>query len=164
MPRFILSTGVVSALVCSVAFCGNSVPDKVRADILALTNKFRESQKKMPLKLNAKLAAAAQKHVDNMARQDKYGDDGENGHILDGVDPKTRVEREGYQSAAGAENVAFFDGVGGIKLAETVVDGWSKSPKHRDNMLSERFTEIGVGVARSKSGKVYFCEVFGRPK
>jgi uncharacterized protein YkwD len=80
------------------------------------------------------------------------------------VDPKTRVEREGYQSAAGAENVAFFDGVGGIKLANTVVDGWSNSPKHRENMLSERFTEIGVGVARSKSGKVYFCEVFGRPK
>jgi uncharacterized protein YkwD len=157
-------TNAIIALSFSVALGGGPAPEQVRAQILDLTNKFRASEKKKPLKLNSKLAAAAQKHVENIARQDKFGDDDENGHILDGMGPKDRVDREGYQSSAGAENVAFFSESSGPKVAAMVLEGWKNSPQHRENLVSEKVTEIGIGAAKSKSGKWYFCQVFGKPR
>src|ERR1700730_10207114 len=41
---------------------------------------------------------------------------------------------------------------------------WKKSPGHRKNMLDPDSTEIGVGVARSKDGKYYAVQDFGRPQ
>jgi uncharacterized protein YkwD len=42
--------------------------------------------------------------------------------------------------------------------------GWMTSAAHRANILSARFTETGVGMARSKSGRTYTAQVFGRPR
>jgi uncharacterized protein YkwD len=38
------------------------------------------------------------------------------------------------------------------------------SPAHRANILSAKYTETGVGMARSKSGRIYSVQVFGRPR
>jgi len=43
------------------------------------------------------------------------------------------------------------------------MDGWRKSSGHRANMLGKDYTEMGAGVAQSKSGKWYFVQVFGKP-
>jgi uncharacterized protein YkwD len=38
------------------------------------------------------------------------------------------------------------------------------SPPHRANILSAKYTETGVGMARAENGRVYSVQVFGRPK
>lgn len=40
--------------------------------------------------------------------------------------------------------------------------GWMADPLHRANLLSPNYTEIGVGVAKTANGKVYFCQDFGK--
>jgi uncharacterized protein YkwD len=147
-----------------VATGGGPAPEKVRAQIFELTNEFRKSEKMEPLKLNDKLGAAAQKHADNLARRDKFGDDGMDGHILDGENGKPRIQREGYRIAAWAENVAMIISDTGPKLPFVVMEKWKKSPGHRENLLFESVTETGIGAAKSKSGKWYFCQVFGKSR
>jgi uncharacterized protein YkwD len=150
-------------LAGGIAVRGNPVADKVRAEMFELTNKFRETQKRKPLKLNSKLAAAAQKHAENMARLDRFGDDKE-GHILEGVDGKLRIQREGYRFASWAENAGMLLGDAGAKTTLFVIENWKKSPGDRENLVYVGFTETGIGAARAKSGKWYFCQVFGRPR
>jgi uncharacterized protein YkwD len=38
-----------------------------------------------------------------------------------------------------------------------------KSPVHYDNMMNDKFSEIGIGLARGKNGKWYMGQVFGSP-
>jgi uncharacterized protein YkwD len=44
-----------------------------------------------------------------------------------------------------------------------VMDSWMHSSGHRGNILSGRFREIGVGVARDSAGRPYYVQVFGTP-
>jgi uncharacterized protein YkwD len=37
---------------------------------------------------------------------------------------------------------------------------WMRSPGHRANILSSRFTHIGVGAARTGSGQTYGTQNF----
>lgn len=122
--------------------------------IIRLTNEFRRSQKVPPLKADETLARVAQKHAENMARQNKAG------HFLDGKTPVDRAKAAGYKHPVG-ENVAAT--TARANLARGFVASWKKSPPHRKSMLNPDYTEIGVGVARSKSGVWYACQVFGMP-
>ncbi|NYC93835.1 uncharacterized protein YkwD [Clostridium acetobutylicum] len=40
------------------------------------------------------------------------------------------------------------------------MNGWMNSPGHRANILGRQYREIGVGAARSRSGKIYWTQVF----
>ncbi len=55
------------------------------------------------------------------------------------------------------ENVAA-----GYPTARAVMTGWMNSPGHRANILKREFNRLGVGVAYSKSGRPYYCQVFGQ--
>jgi uncharacterized protein YkwD len=139
--------------------------DGLRADLLRRVNELRAKEEVAPLVRNDKLDAAAQKHAENMARQDKYGDDGKNGHILDGKNPKDRVDAEGYQSMRGGENVALIFGVAaGQKALDMALESWVKSPGHYKNIVDSLYDETGLGIAQSKSGKWYYCQTFGKSK
>lgn len=59
-------------------------------------------------------------------------------------------------SAAG-ENIAY-----GQRSAWEVVNSWMNSPGHRQNILSGNFTKIGVGIARTYNGTLYFTQMFIR--
>jgi uncharacterized protein YkwD len=58
------------------------------------------------------------------------------------------------------ENIA-----GGYPTADAVVAGWMASPGHRANILSPRFTEMGVGrvTAAGTYGTYWAQEFGGRP-
>jgi uncharacterized protein YkwD len=43
---------------------------------------------------------------------------------------------------------------------EFAVERWMKSPKHRENLLSSRWKESGIGIAVTGNGTYYFTEVF----
>lgn len=66
------------------------------------------------------------------------------------------LDRCGGTSAG--ENVAA-----GPMSPQEMVRRWMASPGHRDNVLRERFTHLGVGVARGSDGRWYASTVFHTP-
>jgi uncharacterized protein YkwD len=47
---------------------------------------------------------------------------------------------------------------------ETMIQhAFMQSPDHRDNILSRAYTQIGIGTARGRDGRLYVDEVFRRP-
>ena len=48
--------------------------------------------------------------------------------------------------------------------AEAFISWRESTSGHREAMLSRDVTEIGIGVATSSTGKVYFCLVLGKPR
>jgi uncharacterized protein YkwD len=99
------------------------------------------------------LFKAARDHSINMAKQGKME------HELDGKNPFHRIKATGYQYRYAGENIAYGD----VPLAD-VMAGWMKSPPHRKNILYKEFTEIGLGLAKSKDGATYYTQVFGHPR
>lgn len=53
------------------------------------------------------------------------------------------------------ENIAW-----GQRSAAEVHEGWMNSPGHRDNRMSSRWSEYGVGVCENSSGRLFFTERF----
>lgn len=132
-------------------------PLKLSADerkVLELTNAAREKEKLPPLKPNAILFKVARAHSANMARQGKMD------HVLDGKEPKDRVKDAGYDYGWMGENIAWTTG----DPPGEVFKGWMNSKHHRENILGEHFTEIGVAIARNDKGEVYYTQVFGSPR
>ncbi len=59
--------------------------------------------------------------------------------------PFDMMEEYGVSYRTAGENIAK-----GQSSAEEVVDGWMNSPGHRENMLSDDFTHIGVGYVEEE--------------
>jgi hypothetical protein len=129
--------------------------EKARQELLTRINKVRASNKVAPLKLHDTLQTLAQKHAENMARQEKLE------HELDGKSVSDRAREAKYPGVVGENVLMSRLRNGAVKDA---VDGWLTSAGHRNNILSVNFIETGVGVARSKTGRTYFCQVFGLPR
>jgi uncharacterized protein YkwD len=130
------------------------VPE-LEAPIAMWTNMARLQRGRSPLAANAQLTKAAQMHAWNMAVTETMS------HTLGGYTPADRVRWTGYAHAGMAENVAYVFGY--EHPAWQLFQSWMISEGHLRNIQNEQFTEIGVGVARSASGKYYACQVFGRP-
>jgi hypothetical protein len=130
--------------------------NKARQQIIDLTNKHRAAERLAALKSNATLMAVAQQHAENMARQEKAA------HALDGKSDKDRAREAGYAGVV-AENVGLIRLPEAGDAAEEAIRGWLTSPGHRANILQKAYTEIGSGMARSKSGRWYLCQLFGLP-
>lgn len=144
---------VLAALILSTAancLAGHHAEQMVRR-IVEETNKFREKEGRKPLQSDPKLSEAALKHAEQMAREEKMSHDGFSGFIREA----------GYRFSRIAENIATFEG---HFTADDIVDGWKKSPGHRKNLLDPHVSEIGVGIARGKSGRCYVCQDFGHPR
>jgi uncharacterized protein YkwD len=121
--------------------------------VFGLINGERARYGLPPLIYSQTLALAAQRHAEDCYQR------GLCSHIgSDGSDEKTRVMRVGYP---------------GINVDESWV--WARSPQaavhwwldeeppyapHRRMLLSNTFTEVGVGVAPARQG-FYFVAVFG---
>jgi uncharacterized protein YkwD len=117
----------------------------VRAEMLSRVNGARAAKGLPPLLENPSLDAAAQNHAEDMIRRSYYAHDSP-----DGATVMERVRRVGYPAAAVGENI----GERQATVAE-VFDGWMRSPKHRDHILSLTLREIGIGVAFGKNARGY---------
>ncbi|WMJ82154.1 CAP domain-containing protein [Clostridium sp. MB40-C1] len=60
-----------------------------------------------------------------------------------------------YRSAG--ENIAY-----GQNSPSEVMKSWMNSPGHKQNILNSTYTEIGVGVAKSSNGQLYWTQMFIR--
>ena len=110
-------------------------------EVLDLVNAARSEAGVSPLELNAALCGAAQVRAQECTQ-------GLSHTRPDGSSYKTAITQAGVSSGYTGENAAT-----GHSSAQQVVDSWLRSEGHRKNILSENFTQLGVGFAPNTSGR-----------
>jgi uncharacterized protein YkwD len=103
------------------------------SDLLKYTNSKRVSAGVGSLTINAKLTAAAQKKAEYMFKHNYWA------HVApDGTDPWSFIVEQDYDYIYAGENLAKnFNG------SKEVVEAWYKSPSHRENLISDKYTDVG---------------------
>lgn len=106
------------------------------AEIIDLVNQARKEKNLKELKKNDKLSQSAQAKALDMKNKNYFQ------HVSpEGVQPWFFAEKEKYQYKFFGENLAE-----GFFSANEVHLAWMNSEGHRKNILSENFSEIGVGI------------------
>jgi uncharacterized protein YkwD len=149
---------LVLGLVCLPALTAVAIepPEADRAhSLVQLANQQRVRAGLPALRANPRLMRAAQTHAEQTAALRKLA------HVLPNARhprPEDRLKASGYDWSAFGENLA----VGQRSTSEATAE-WMKSPGHRNNLLSPKYTELGTGYATDDTGKAYYVQVFGRP-
>lgn len=114
----------------------------VRATACLLNNE-RAERGLHKVRLNPRLSDAARTHSSDMVSKHYFD------HVSRaGKDVVDRVNKTGYLSGAQSwvvgENLAWGSGERGTP--RQIMSAWMHSPGHRQNILTSRFREIGIGV------------------
>ena len=143
-------------LACSrPATPDTAAPVKVAEAVVKMTNAERARKQLPQLEPSARLMRAAQIHAEQMARAGRLD------HYLPGAKyprAEDRLAAVQYPWNAWAENVAH-----GQEDADAVMRSWMKSKGHRENILHESVTEMGVGHSAGRDGRIYWVQLFARP-
>ncbi len=111
-------------------------------EIIRLTNIERQNNGLPPVVFDAKLSAAAARKAADMFARDYWA------HVSPiGTQPWFFVSESGYEYRYAGENLArdFSD-------PNSVVGAWMNSPSHKENLLSEKYHDIGVAVVDGNLG------------
>lgn len=123
--------------------------------IIDYVNQERASAGLKQLKENKTLSKAA-----GMKAQDMLGNDYFAHTSPEGVDPWHWFKKAGYQYKYAGENLGMD-----FNTVKAVHDAWMKSPTHKDNIMSEKYEEMGVsvkdGIIDNKKTKVA-VQMFGK--
>ena len=132
------------------------------SEIVRRTNEFRAKHNLSELQTNSRLRATADDFARYMARTNRYG------HQADDQRPAERVKNHDYEYCQVAENIGYYynsQGVSATELAEQFMTGWIESEGHRENLLQESVSEIGVAVAQDEKTNYYFAvQLFALPR
>jgi len=145
--------------------CGGPEIEVINTDfeqaVVEQTNAIRMQHNLPPLKIQEDLALAARYHAADMSASDYFSHDTygvEDGSLAMICDTWKRIETYYPNWQALAENIAA-----GQRTPEMAMDGWMNSPDHRHNILSDGYTEIGVGYYEgSGEYRFYWDQNFGR--
>jgi uncharacterized protein YkwD len=146
----------LAALFVTVAHAATPVRVELERGVLNAVNEVRRAHRLPPLAEDSVLADVARRHSCSMAERGFFEHDDPGGI---GMAQRLAEARKPYLAAA--EHIARIE-TSGDPVARAV-DGWMKSPGHRENILSSRFTTTGVGVCRAGRA-VYFTQLFLRPR
>ena len=113
-----------------------------KQDIIDRTNALRKENGVAALRVNDKLMQAAQVRADEMAASGVYSHTRPDGRKSNTV-TDSRYTGENIHSIS-----ELYLNQQQKTLSEAVVNLWSNSKAHADNMTSSRYGEIGVGLAR----------------
>jgi len=115
-----------------LGFAANISPDEV----VRLTNEKRTQVGLSPLSLNSTLSQAAQAKGADMLNKGYWA------HVApDGAQPWVFFTNFGYKYKYAGENLARD-----FSSASSAVEAWMNSASHRENILSSKYKEIGIGV------------------
>lgn len=149
-----LSFGAVLPFVFSgfVALAGDLSPET----IISFTNEEREKRDLPPLVENEALNKAAELKAADMLKNNYFSHTSPSG-----MTPWHWVKESGYDYQFAGENLA-------INFTSATEQGkaWMNSKTHRENILSDHYTEVGVAVVSGQiKGKTSFVTVqlFGKP-
>lgn len=121
----------------------------LRADLVQRVNAERRKAGLPALSLSGQLSEAAQGHACDNARRDKLTHRGSDGSSFG-----QRIKRTGYSYRTANENVGV-----GMRDPANAVQWWMNSAQHRDNILSRRTREMGVGIAYSTGKRSHWVFV-----
>ena len=107
--------------------------DSVRSQILSLVNQARKEAGLKPLTSTSALNSAAQTRAQELNQL--YSHNRPNGSSC-----FTVLGEKGISYRTAGENIAT-----GYKTAQQVFNAWMNSEGHRQNILSPKFTQIGIG-------------------
>jgi hypothetical protein len=124
--------------------------------LVSETNSSRQSENISALKESPLLDAAAQMKAEDMAAKGYFA------HVSpQGLAPWYWMKQVGYNYTYAGENLAI-----NFSDSEDVIKAWLNSPAHRENLLSQHFTEIGIATARGTyEGRdtIFIVQMFGAP-
>lgn len=124
--------------------------NKLEKEVVMLVNQERAKLGLAPLKHNLELSNVARYKSEDMITNNYFD------HISPTYgSPFDMITSFGIQYTAAGENIAM-----GQQTAASVMNAWMNSPGHKANILSENYTEIGVGVAKDKNGSIYWTQQF----
>jgi len=105
-------------------------------EVVNLTNEQRQGQDLSSLEYSEVLSQAALNKGQHMLEHDYWA------HVApDGTEPWEFFKSAGYKYRYAGENLARD-----FSNPSSAIGAWMASPTHRDNMLSDRYTEIGIAV------------------
>jgi len=119
------------------------------AALYKLVNRVRIENGRQPLNYNDRLADVARGHSTDMLKRRYFS------HIsIDGISPFDRIRAAGINYNLAGENLAISNSV------ESAMSALMKSEKHKANILSSQFNEIGIGIAQNESGALAITQIF----
>ena len=155
----LLGIGLLLSACASTSVVPRSVtppPQLTEASIVATINEARRANGgHKAMAYNHLLEAACRTQVALMVEKDQLAHDV-------GMKLRARTDQAGYRGAVG-ENLA-----GGQATLEGAIEGWLNSPGHRATLLSDKFVEFGMAVARVPAERksrygIYWCFIAGGP-
>lgn len=125
-------------------------------NIFEATNAVRAAKSRALLHKDPKLMTAAQQYAELMAARDEMS------HTIGGLSLVDKAQRVGYVYRTVRENIALNTDLDGQFV---VYEQWMKSKGHRQNMLANDISDIGIGVAgpSKRTKRYYYCQIFGAP-
>lgn len=155
VPALALAAGVSAAPPATAATAPRpavssspsvAVREAYDARIVALVNAARRSAGLRPLAVSSCVDRFADQWSARMATTGSFA------HRTDLRRVMTTCAAQGV-----AENIAY-----GNVTADQMMKMWMASPGHRANVLGRSYTHLGVGTARTSSGRVYGTQNFLR--
>jgi len=155
-PRPVLETTIFAGQKPPSEFVRAPVPGEEAAQgakddadaMLRMINAARIAEGRKPLTRDPALDKVARAHSEEMMKARLVG------HDVGGGDPRARLDAAGVKVAVAGENVASASSLPNAHRAL-----WA-SPSHRGNLLLERFSRVGVAVARGSDGSYWVTEMF----
>jgi uncharacterized YkwD family protein len=119
-------------------------------EVLNIVNKERTSRGLSALKFNTEVSKVA-----TLKSQDMI-DKGYFDHNSPTYgSPFDMMKKFGITYRSAGENIAM-----GQRSPQEVMTAWMNSDGHRKNILNSSFTEIGIGIAKDKNGRLYWTQMF----
>jgi len=105
-------------------------------EIVEATNAYRLENNLSELDFDPALSEAAREKAEDMFADDYWA------HVApDGTKPWYFITESGYDYVYAGENLAKD-----FQKSDSVVVAWMESPSHRQNILNEKFKDIGIAV------------------
>lgn len=125
----------------------------LESEVVRLVNAERAKRGLSALKENWELSRIARYKSADMANKNYFS------HTSPTYgSPFRMMESFGIRYSSAGENIAM-----GQRTPQEVMNAWMNSPGHRANILSPSYTQIGVGLAKNKSGRAYWTQMFIKP-
>lgn len=123
---------------------------KLESEVVRLVNVQRSQKGLMMLKENYELSKVARLKSQDMINKNYFS------HTSPTYgSPFDMMKQFGIPFIAAGENIAM-----GQRTPQEVMNAWMNSPGHRANILSPVYTQIGVGYAKDKNGRIYWTQQF----
>ncbi|SFE12310.1 uncharacterized protein, YkwD family [Lentibacillus persicus] len=131
-------------------------PTEFEKEVVELVNDERTERGLSPLEMHNRLSDVARKKSQDMADNDYFS------HTSPTYgSPFEMMDQFDFSYRLAGENIAA-----GQRSPEQVVEGWMNSEGHRENILKEDFTHIGVGYVEDGGLKygTYWTQLFMTPR